>query len=87
MPNGAQEKEEGLGGFSRVLDLIRIFCFSRNPLRKTRNTGTRRLRHGGGGYMRWTATWMPCRASFLHVEPFRLKLGFLVLPLAWDGPP
>ncbi|KAL4340160.1 hypothetical protein GQ457_08G021890 [Hibiscus cannabinus] len=37
--------------------------------------------HGRGGYN------MPCRASFLHVEPFRLKLGFLAILLAWDGPP
>ncbi|KAL4353139.1 hypothetical protein GQ457_06G012110 [Hibiscus cannabinus] len=27
------------------------------------------------------------RASFLHVEPFRSKLGFLAILLAWDGPP
>ncbi|KAL4362559.1 hypothetical protein GQ457_04G020640 [Hibiscus cannabinus] len=37
--------------------------------------------HGVGGYM------LPCRASFLHVEPFRSKLGFLAILLAWDGPP
>ncbi|KAL4353682.1 hypothetical protein GQ457_06G012890 [Hibiscus cannabinus] len=37
--------------------------------------------HGRGGYN------MPCRASFLHVEPFRLKLGFLAILLDWDGPP
>ncbi|KAL4297655.1 hypothetical protein GQ457_12G014230 [Hibiscus cannabinus] len=37
--------------------------------------------HKGGGYM------LPCRASFLHVEPSRLKLGFLAILLAWDGPP
>ncbi|KAL4309182.1 hypothetical protein GQ457_01G019510 [Hibiscus cannabinus] len=35
----------------------------------------------GGGYK------LPCRASFLHVEPFRSKLGFLAILLAWDGPP
>ncbi|KAK9003878.1 hypothetical protein V6N11_018774 [Hibiscus sabdariffa] len=29
----------------------------------------------GGGYMRWAATTLPCRASFLHVEPFRFQMA------------
>ncbi|KAL4318248.1 hypothetical protein GQ457_18G010600 [Hibiscus cannabinus] len=41
---------------------------------------------GRGGYMGGSYN-MPCRASFLHVEPFRSKLGFLAILLAWDGPP
>ncbi|KAL4297349.1 hypothetical protein GQ457_12G012160 [Hibiscus cannabinus] len=31
--------------------------------------------------------YLAALASFLYVEPIRLKLGFFVLPLAWDGPP
>ncbi|KAK8553907.1 hypothetical protein V6N12_030886 [Hibiscus sabdariffa] len=28
-----------------------------------------------GGYMRWAATLLPCRASFLHVEPSRFQMA------------
>ncbi|KAK8662701.1 hypothetical protein V6N13_024592 [Hibiscus sabdariffa] len=40
----------------------------------------------GGAATRVGGYKLPCRASFLHVDPFRLKLGFLAILLAWDGP-
>ncbi|KAL4368398.1 hypothetical protein GQ457_05G021850 [Hibiscus cannabinus] len=67
------------GGLSR--DLSEFFN------RRTKKTRRRAIAqqggrlHGRGGYN------MPCRESFLHVEPFRSKLGFLAILLAWDGPP
>ncbi|KAL4383039.1 hypothetical protein GQ457_15G019290 [Hibiscus cannabinus] len=66
----------------RVVNFLVILFFT--PQQQKPEPGCcawRRRLHGMDGYN------LACRASFLHVEPFRLKLGFLVFPLAWDGPP
>ncbi|KAL4309593.1 hypothetical protein GQ457_01G018440 [Hibiscus cannabinus] len=55
--------------------------------RRTKNARRRPLRKERDGYTRLGGYMLPCRASFLHVEPSRLKLGFLAILLAWDGPP
>ncbi|KAL4388380.1 hypothetical protein GQ457_09G019530 [Hibiscus cannabinus] len=68
-----------LGAFSPV-NRKRMSSFQQEKPEKaiaqTRRTATR-----VGGYK------LPCMASFLHVEPFKSKLGFLAILLAWDGPP
>ncbi|KAL4386388.1 hypothetical protein GQ457_09G019860 [Hibiscus cannabinus] len=82
------------GGMSRDLDVISVEikdssapCHQEIKNRRIRKTGYPKVAQERGGTRSWAIITLAYRASFLHVEPFRLKLGFLVLPFAWDEPP
>ncbi|KAK8690319.1 hypothetical protein V6N13_089013 [Hibiscus sabdariffa] len=72
------------GGLSRDLD--EIFVEIQDPKSKNKKSWRRSHCAERDGYKERrlqgeAATKLPCRASFLHVEPFRLKLGFLGYPI------
>ncbi|KAL4303777.1 hypothetical protein GQ457_10G009100 [Hibiscus cannabinus] len=76
------------GGLSRDLDVNSVeikdssaSCHQEMKNRRTRRTGDPKIAHGVDDTMGWAATSLACRASFLHVEPFRLKLGFFCSPI------